>query len=98
METDKPHPSRTLSVVALVLSVIAIGIALYTELTGTQQSVDKDAEYRRVVRDVWAALEPMHHDYGLDTSGSPPSTIQEALEPLVRASTTLGPGNKTQGP
>ncbi|MBX3364909.1 MAG: hypothetical protein KF866_09105 [Phycisphaeraceae bacterium] len=99
MADDKSKSNGAVSLLALILSVVATGIALYVLLANRSSNTKEESnDYQRVVQDIWGTLEPVYQDYGLDVSGNPPSTIQEALAPLVRTFTVLGPKDAKQGP
>lgn len=86
----------TVSVIAMAASVAAFSMAFYSMVTSPQRITNHNGDYLRVVQDLWAALEPIYQDYGLDISSNSPSTIQEAIGPLVRASTALSPSDEEQ--
>ncbi|MGP1346853.1 MAG: hypothetical protein ACTS3F_09350 [Phycisphaerales bacterium] len=72
-------------IAALSLSIVAVCLAMYAAFAKPESP---DA-YERVVQELWETIEPTYQEFGLALPDSPPTTINEALEPLVRMSTSL---------
>jgi hypothetical protein len=89
------NSKNTLNRVSLVLSLIAVVLGVVAVVVAARPAApQQDDSYERVVREVWEIMQPVYADFDVAMSEEEqePTTLRDALGPMVRISQALTGG------